>query len=102
MNTTIFCRVIDKAGLSFYLSQDGETYFLFNQRYREQAKRYYEKGVSLDKALDRAKANEVFTILTIMDKLPAYIKYIEKEYEIEVFEKTKKRREEQRRFKRCA
>lgn len=48
-----------------------------------------------------SRAHNDSAIIKTMDKIPMYIKYVEREYEIEVFERTK-RRNTQYFKKRCA
>lgn len=91
MSTTIYCRVTDKAVLTFYLLHEEKKYYLFTKKYRRSLKEYYVNGVTLNEALDRTKANYDTAILKTMENIPAQIKYLEKEFEIEVFERTKSR-----------
>ncbi len=51
------------------------------------------KGVELNKALDHSRGNHDTALIKTMNKLPRYIIYIEKEYGIQVFNKTKRRNE---------
>ena len=90
MRTKIYCTVPTKGVHSFYLEQDGRRYFLFNQNYRKSVQTYYQNGVALDTALDFNKIHRDGALTNTMDKLPAYIRYIEKEYQIAVFDKTRK------------
>jgi hypothetical protein len=74
---------------------DAGEYFLFNQNYRKGGQRYFSKGVRLDQARNYAKTNKDTAIIKTMDKLPIYIKYVEKEYGICILEQTKKREKSQ-------
>jgi hypothetical protein len=51
-------------------------------------KEYFGRGVHIDAAMDFSRAHNDTAILNTMRKLPSYIKYIEKEYGIEVLRKT--------------
>lgn len=53
---------------------------------------FFGYGVSLAQALDFSKSKKDTAVMKTMDKLPMYIKYIEKEYEIAVLNQTKKKR----------
>lgn len=88
MKTIIYCLTTDKAVQSFYLEADGETHYLFSQRYKRGVKEYFGSGVHIDAAMDFSRARHDASILRTMQKLPSYIKYIEKEYGIEVLRQT--------------
>ena len=92
MKSTIYCTVSDKGLHSFYLTQNTNRYYLFTQNYRKSVHNYYKNGVSLEDAVNFNKSNHDTALMHTMDKLPAYIKYVEKEYEIIVFEKTRRKK----------
>lgn len=90
----VFCRFPKREnseGIDFYLQFDGETYFLFNQRYRSNIPMFFESGMPLEMALKMPKKKAPVVIKNICEKLPTYIRYIEKEYEIAVLDKTMKK-----------
>lgn len=91
MLTRIFCKMCMNGRQAFYIEADGEIYFLFEQSYRKTIKSYYGKGVSLEQSMKFANSKS-FAVRNVMEKLPLYIKYIEKEYGISIFEKTKRKR----------
>ena len=91
MKAMIYCEPTEHRIHSFYLVTDGREYFLFSQNYRRGVQEYFNKGVSLTQAMNYSKTHNDSALVRTMTKLPMYIKYIEKEYEIEVFEQTKKR-----------
>ena len=91
MKAMIYCETIEHGVHSFYLVSGGREYFLFNQNYRKGVQEYFNNGVYLDRAMNYSKAHNDSALVRTMTKLPMYIKYIEKEYEIEVFEQTKSR-----------
>ena len=88
MATKIYCRATAKGVHSFYMEQDGKTHFLFSQNYRRGVNSYYYAGVRLDRALDHSRAKGDSALLRTMEKLPAHIRYIEREYDVTVFRKT--------------
>ena len=92
MKTVIYCEPIEKGIHSFYLIHEGEKYLLFTQKYRKGVNDYYRKGVSMNEALNCSRAHKDGAILRTMEKLPVYIKYLEKEFSIEVLEKTKRKK----------
>ena len=93
MAIKIYCKVTNRGVHSFYLLAEGEEYFLFCQDYRKGVHNYFRKGVCLEQAKKFSKSNRDTDIMKTMSKLPLYIKYIEKEYDIAVLNQTKKKRE---------
>lgn len=91
MKSMIYCKPTERGVHSFYLVTEGREYFLFLQKYRKGVQKYFNKGVSLNRAMNYSKAHNDIALERTMTKLPMYIKYIEKEYDIEVFEQTKRR-----------
>lgn len=68
-----------------------EEFYLFSQAYRKSVEEYYARGVCINNAVKHAKAHNDFAISKTMDKIPMYVRFIEREYNFEVLEKTKKR-----------
>ena len=101
MKTKIYCTVSSKGTHSFYLEQDGKRYFLFNQNYRKSVHRYFQYGASLEEATNFNRIHGDGALANTMEKLPAYIKYIEKEYQIAVFEKTREKQKKSSSYKRA-
>lgn len=103
MRTMIYCKPTKQGVHSFYLVSEGREYYLFSQNYRKSVQAYFSRGVTLDTSMNYAKSHNDSAIMKTMSKLPLYIKYIEKEYEIEVYEKTKRRnRQTDFNHKKCA
>ena len=96
MKTTIYCKSTSHGVHSFFLLSDAGEFFLFSQNYRKGVDSYFSKGVRLDEARDFSRSNRDCAIIKTMNKLPIYIKYIEKEYGITVLEQTKRKNEMQR------
>lgn len=88
MQAKIFCRTVAKGKQSFYMTVNGQKYFLFTQDYRVSNKEYFQNGVSISEINNYSGVHST-AVRKTLDKLPSYIKYIEKEYEIAVFKKTK-------------
>lgn len=91
MRSLIFCRSTGHNIHSFYLSSGGRNYFLFTQRFRRGTHTYYSGGVPIDAAIDFSRAHRNTAVEMTMDKIPMYIRYIEKEYGIEVLRQTRRR-----------
>ena len=88
MQTKIYCKEQKKGTLSFYLNHMGNDYLLFCQPYKKGANDFYKNGVRFDESIDYSKARRNRAIFKTMDKIPMYVKYVEKEYNIKVLDKT--------------
>ena len=88
MKTKVICKEFDKGTLSFYAIVDGKEYFLFQQGYKKTVYDYFMKGVNVNATNDYSNAHS-HTVRKTLDKLPSYIRYVEKEYDIEIYQKTK-------------
>ena len=91
MKTTIYCKRTEKGMHNFYLLTGGEEFYLFTQNFRKGVQEYFGQGVSLARACDYSKSRKDSAIIKTMDKIPMFIKYIEKESGILVLEQTKKK-----------
>ncbi len=90
MKPVIYC--VKNNGIhSFFMFFGKEKYYLFCQNYRKGVQEYYSKGVSLNESINFSKSRNDSAIIRTMSKLPMYIRYIEKEFGIEVLEQTKKK-----------
>lgn len=98
MKATIYCEPTSRGVHSFFLITSESEYFLFSQDYRKGVHEYFNKGVRIEDATDFSKSHRDNAIRKTMTKIPMYIKYIEKEYGIEVLEQTKKRNRKASRF----
>ena len=88
MANTIYCATTSKGIQSFYITANGETHFLFSQNFRRGVKDYFERGVRIDEAINFARAKGNNAVMHTMEKLPSYIRYVEREYGMEVLRKT--------------
>ena len=86
--TRIYCLTTDKDVQSFYIEACGETHYLFSQNFRRGVKEYFRGGVHLDAALDLSRAKNNTALIKTMKKLSSYIRYIEKEYGLEILRQT--------------
>lgn len=91
MKATIYCKATAKGIHSFYLITGNKEIFLFSQPYRKGVAKFFGQGVRLEDSFDYKKAHYDTAVIRTMDKLPMYLKYIEKENAIEVLKQTKKR-----------
>lgn len=88
MTNIIYCRNTEKGIHNFYIEANGETHFLFSQSYKTGVRDYFGRGVSIDEAMNFKKANGNTAVIRTMEKLPSYIRYIEREYGMEVLRRT--------------
>ena len=102
MRTTIFCNPTRKGFHSFYIGIEEKKYFLFEQNYRKGVNEFFRDGVDLNRALDFSKAKFDCAVIKTMRKLPIYIKYIEKYYDVEILKSTVKKNCYKRNKKSCA
>lgn len=91
MKTRICCEVLERGEHTFFLIHEGQEYYLFKQNYRKGVQRYFGKGVLLDEAINFSKSHKDCSVERTMTKIPMYIKYVEKEYGIQIFEQTKRK-----------
>lgn len=84
----IICEHIAPEALTFYLKVGVDKYYLFNQPYRKVIENYYSAGKIISDAIDASKAKYSEAVLRVMRKLPSHIKYIEKEYDISVMNRS--------------
>ncbi len=91
MKEKIICKPTKKGVQTFYLIIGNESYYLFAQAYRKGVAKFYRNGVWLDKAMKHSKAHNDTAIMKAMDKIPKYVRYLEKEYDMEILMRTRKR-----------
>ncbi len=95
MQKMIYCKTSGHNKLDFYLTMGQEKYFLFSQNYCNIALRLYKNGIPLERSLkSHCRQSLKFRALNkISEKIPVYIKYIEKEYNIAILNSS---------FKKCS
>jgi len=97
-NPRIYCVMVydehkDQAYHDFYIKYENKDYFLFRQKYRKGIKEYFGyNGVTLTRAFKNHWNKLDTAVVRTIDKIPIYIRYIEKEYDLAILERTKKRR----------
>lgn len=87
MSSKIFSKITQKGKQSLYLKTNGKEYYLFSQNYRRSVKEYYSTPITVDRALDFSYGDG-HAVRRTMEKLRTYIPYVEKEYGINVLDKT--------------
>ncbi len=101
MQTKIFCRTTAKGVQSFFVAVNGKEYFLFQQAFRQSNKAFFERGVFMQEKRDYSKIRSQ-SVLRTLDKLPAYLRYAEKEFGINVYNKKNAKKQNMRRNARGA
>lgn len=89
-NCQIYCEVSakDSSKHEFYLKYKGENYYLFMQDYKKGVNDYYEKGVTIDDAINFSKIRKDASLRRTADKIISYVRYIEKEYDLAILRRT--------------
>lgn len=98
MRTTIYCKRSERGMHNFYLRINGEEFYLFSQNFKKGVQDYFGRGVYLEYACDYSRSKHDTAVMKTMDKIPIFIKYVEKESGILVFEKSKKKQLNQRKY----
>ena len=88
MNAKIICKTVEKGQQAFFVKAEGKEYFLFQQDFRKSVKDFFQNGVNVNGVNDYSSAHST-AVRKTLDKLPTYLHYIEKEYGIEIYKKTK-------------
>mgnify|MGYP003369639619 CR=1 FL=1 len=91
MRNMIYCEPIKQGVHAFFLVVNGKEYYLFSQNYWKGVHAYYSSGVPLAQAINYSKTHNDSALIRTMSKLPMYIKHVEKEYGVEVLDRTKKK-----------
>ena len=100
MQATVFCKTVAKGVQAYYVRVDGNAIFLFRQQFRRSNKEYFRNGVSIDKLCKYAGVHST-SVRKTLDKLPAYLRYVEREYGVLIYNKTRlKKGKEQAGYKR--
>ena len=89
MGNKIYGKSTPEGKQSLYLQADGKEYYLFSQSNDPSVRKYYQLPITVDKAIDFS-FSQGKAVRKTMEKLRAYIPYIEKEYGIAVLNKTSK------------
>ena len=98
MKAKVFCVTVAKGQQAFYVTVNGRKYFLFQQHYRVSNKEFFGKGIGINQINDYSKTRS-HAVRNTLDKLPSYIHYIEKEYRVAIYEKSKTLRKDSKKQK---
>ena len=89
MKSMILSRVDVSGYHTLYLVADNKEYYLFRQAYRRGVADYYRNGATIDDAIKYSKAKFDTSVLHTMSKLISHIRYVEKEFDIVVLDRTR-------------
>lgn len=89
MTAKILCKKVDFNTQAFYAELAGKKYFLFNRAYSSACREFFKNGYYLTDNVSPRKA--CGDVKIVLDKIPSQIRYIEKEYGVEMYEKTKRK-----------
>ena len=92
----ILCRELNRGTVYFYVAVAGEEYYLFGQPYRTTVWKRYRTGVPLDEALDFGRCGQKPVLEKVAEKLPSFLRYVEKEYGVKLLRGKKKTRQNRR------
>lgn len=98
MQAKIFCRTVAKGKQSFYVTVEGKRYYLFTQGYRVSNKEFFQNGVFISEINNYSGVHST-AVKRTLEKLPSYIRYIEKEFGVAIYEKTQKAQKLQKKQK---
>lgn len=73
--------------LNFYAVSGENSLFIFSRKYNNEVSRYFRNGVPVSEVFNFSKANRKPTVMNIMEQLPVYIRFVEREYGVELLRK---------------
>ena len=91
MKKTIYCRTVAKGVQAFYVEVEGKPYFLFNQKYYVGVRNWFRKGLDFNLLPTASKCNN-YAVRKTAKKLKNYLKYIENEYGVVIYDKRAKQK----------
>ncbi|MGN0682048.1 MAG: hypothetical protein ACI4WS_08170 [Oscillospiraceae bacterium] len=73
--------------LNFYAVSGESSLFIFSRKYNNEVSRYFRNGVPVSEVFNFSKANRKPAVMNIMEQLPVYIRFVEREYGVELLRK---------------
>jgi len=98
MNNIIYCKSTGHNVQSFYVRTKEGEFYLFTQNYKQSVHDYYAGGVNIGNAISSPSGRRDACINKTMEKLPKFLTYIEKEFDVEILDKTKKKNSLKQRY----
>lgn len=90
MKSMIISKVDVSGYHTLYLVAENKEYYLFRQAYRRGVAEYYRNGAAIDDAINYSKAKFDTSVMHTMGKLLSHIRYVEKEFDIIVLDRTRR------------
>ena len=91
MLSYVYCEKSRNNTISFYITYKDTDYYLFSQKFSKDTYNTYYKGIPLNRAMQPSLARDNRAILKTIEKLPIYIKYVEREEGFYVLDKSIKK-----------
>lgn len=89
MNKQIICKGQPNQ-VAFFLDYNGKRYFLFTQKYNRSVFNHFRNGVHISKMLEHhSNENKIYS--KTIQRINMMVKYIEREYDIQVFKNSCKK-----------
>ena len=95
MQAKVYCKTVAKGRQAFYINASGKDYFLFEQDFRKSNKEFFRNGHYLSDNIDYSRVTSS-SVRKTLEKIPSYVKYIESEHGISIFEKSKLKEKRQK------
>ena len=99
MKKTIYCKTVAKGVQAFYLNLENKEYFLFDQKYYRGVRDFFSHGRDLSE-LSLASSYHNMAVRRTATKLPAYLKYMEKELGVVIYDKKDRKKVNSRQYRR--
>lgn len=90
MKNTVYCIETNRGTHNFFIELNNKDYFLFSQKYNEEIDKWFKNGISLPELLSIKKTRHNESLMHTISKFPSRFKYIEKEYQISIYDKKQK------------
>lgn len=89
MMTAIFCKTTAKGKQSYYVTNGAQNIILFTAAFRKSNKEYFGSGCTVSDVF-KARRHYSTSVRHVAERIISAIKYIEREYELSIFDQTAK------------
>ena len=73
--------------LNFYAVTGEQSLFIFSRKYNNEVSCYFKNGVPVSEVFNISKVYRRPAVRNIMEQLPVYIRFVEREYGVELLRK---------------
>ncbi len=87
MANYVYCEHNNYDTIDFYVEHNHKKYYLFTQRWRRGIVNYFQNKVTVTRSLDKTYAMSDRALCDTMNKLPMYLRYLEREQGIVLLDK---------------